>query len=316
MSVEEALTTPPVREIECHGEPFASVAQLARRYGINAGTLVSRIQRGMSPEQAVSQPIQRYESSRRQIVYLIENEANGKKYVGITQGDIQTRLKAHLKAAALGRGGPGTLHEAMRDFPCDAFSINVIEHAANTEELSKLETHWIAKLQTLAPAGYNQNIGGAVSGGQTAVPVSAFGTNYPSIAEACRINGVDEGTYMNRISRGWSAEKALSEPATSFDKSDPVTVFGKTHPSLKAACKANGCRYRTVFHRVRYRGQDPEQAIKETRGKTLKVSVGGVEYKNLRIACEAHGMKYGTVIARMRRGLNAEEAILTPLKKN
>ncbi len=103
---------------------------------------------------------------------------------------------------------------------------------------------------------------------------------------------------------------------TGYDKSRAVTVFGIQYPSLRAAAEDNSANYKKVFHHVRYMSETPEEAIQKLAGKSRDVTIEGRLFPTLKEACAAYAIKYGTVIARMRRGLTAEQAILTPLQKN
>lgn len=317
MSYEEAVSFQKVREVTCRGKTYPSIAALARKYSLNAGTVTSRIQRGMSPEQAATAPILKYQANKPGTIYLITNLVTGLKYVGLTKSTIGSRLKAHFKASAIGRGSAESLHEAMRKFPRAAFRIEEIDHAKDSNQLEKLEQHYIARYNTMYPLGYNQNIGGAASGGQLKKNFKVGKKSFESYAEACRYYGIDEGTCMNRLKRGWSVKKAVTTPPENFDKSQKAEAFGRTYPSLRAASEENNADYKKVFHHVKYMGETPEQAIKSVAGKSRNVVVEGVEYPFLKDACEAYGVKLHTVLYRIRKkGMTLEEAITTPKMTN
>lgn len=317
MSYEDAISFQKVREVSCFGKTYPTKAALAKAFSINTGTLVGRIRNGMSPEQAVTAPIQEYQPDKPGTIYLITNQVTRMQYVGLTRSTIKSRLKAHFKSSKIGRGNDVSLHESMRVFPKQAFIIEKIDHAENSEKLQALEQYYIAKYNTLAPHGYNQNIGGAVSGGLNKIEFKVGSKTFESFADACRYYGIDEGTCMNRIKRDWSVEKAFTTPPEKFDKSQSVEVFGSIYPSLTAASIQNNADYKKVFYHVKYMNETPEQAIKAVAGKSRKVFVEGVEYPFMKDACEAYGVKVATVCFRMRvKGMTLEEAITTPKMKN
>ena len=139
MSCEEAISFGKTRGIECNGVRYPSIAALAREHSLNPGTLVSRLRSGMSPVQAVSAPIQKYKRKKGGSIYQITNNVEGKSYIGLTKATLETRLNSHFKAAKNGRGGRGSLHEAMRNFLRAAFSIKKIATADSSRRLQELE---------------------------------------------------------------------------------------------------------------------------------------------------------------------------------
>lgn len=86
------------------------------------------------------------------IVYCIENQINGKKYIGVTTRTVHQRFAEHCVAnSVIGR--------AIRKYGSDNFSIHVVDRADNQAELFRLEKEWI-KNQGTYSNGYNSTIGG------------------------------------------------------------------------------------------------------------------------------------------------------------
>ncbi len=90
------------------------------------------------------------------VIYLVENLANGKRYVGQTTYDLSTRWRDHLYAVAA--GSQAILHKAIRKYGPGSFTIKEIARAYSLEELDFLEIRFINWLGTLAE--YNQAEGG------------------------------------------------------------------------------------------------------------------------------------------------------------
>ena len=101
------------------------------------------------------------------IVYLIRNKVNGKGYVGATQRTAEERWRAH-RYESHGRALCRHLHSAMKEFGEDAFEISVLASVETLEELYKTERKFIVELGTLAPEGYNLNLGGGGGKGMCA----------------------------------------------------------------------------------------------------------------------------------------------------
>jgi hypothetical protein len=317
MSYAEAVSFQRVGDVECDGVTYPSITSLAKKYSLNPGTINSRINRGMSAEQAVTAPIQEYQPASSGTVYLIKNLETQKKYIGLTRSTMASRLRSHFKASKRGRGGKGSLHEAMRIYPKKAFSIEEVERGKNGKQLQELEQLCIKRYKTLAPLGYNQNVGGASSGGQVKIGFSVDNNSFESFADACRHYKIDEGTCSNRLKRGWQTKKAFTKKAENFDKSKPVTVFGTVFSSLKEAAEENNADYKKVFYHIKYMSESPEDAIRSLAGKSRSLIVEGVEFPFLKDACEAYGVKVTTVLARIRiQGMTREQAITVGNKKN
>ena len=94
------------------------------------------------------------------ICYLITNEANAKRYVGVTQKSLATRWREHLSDAQ--HGSSFMLHCAIRKHGEDAFTIRTLASASTWSEAAALERKFITELGThIADGrGYNMTTGG------------------------------------------------------------------------------------------------------------------------------------------------------------
>lgn len=77
-------------------------------------------------------------------VYLIKNLLTGLLYVGQTCQPLSGRWSGHKYSAK--RGSSLALHEAIRTYGPEAFSIECLQECSNKMELEKAETYWIGKL--------------------------------------------------------------------------------------------------------------------------------------------------------------------------
>jgi group I intron endonuclease len=91
-------------------------------------------------------------------VYLLTCTANGKQYVGQTTYGVAHRCEQHCDNANRGRGY--LIGKALRKYGPDAFTVEVLDTAANQVELDAKEIHLIATKGSLVPHGYNLQTGG------------------------------------------------------------------------------------------------------------------------------------------------------------
>lgn len=93
-------------------------------------------------------------------IYVITNKTNGKQYVGQTTRSIPQRFREHLRLQAKCRA----LESALKKYGAEVFSIEQVGEAFSQLELDEMEATFIARLQTLAPGGYNLRNGGNGAG--------------------------------------------------------------------------------------------------------------------------------------------------------
>lgn len=133
-------------------------------------------------------------------IYCITNIVNGKCYVGQTIRTIADRWKDHRYAAANGEDG-SILYRAIRLYGVESFRVEELcKITANTPEelhsaLNDQESHYIAKLGTYKPDGYNMTLGGqnAANVEKGVICVMSNGdvvAKYRSAADAGRMTGI------------------------------------------------------------------------------------------------------------------------------
>lgn len=88
-------------------------------------------------------------------IYKIANDINDKIYVGQTTKSIDERIKRHLNDK---RGY--ALHNAIKKYGWEHFSVEVLEDNIPLENLNEREVYWTEKLNALVPNGYVLKAGG------------------------------------------------------------------------------------------------------------------------------------------------------------
>lgn len=90
------------------------------------------------------------------VIYCITNIVNDKQYVG--QAVIKSkRWKDHKSALSVGKHSNRYLQAAYNKYGKEAFVYTVLEILPTLLNLDEREQHWINKLNTVAPNGYNLN---------------------------------------------------------------------------------------------------------------------------------------------------------------
>jgi hypothetical protein len=171
-----------------------------------------------------------------QIAHAMPN-GQQKSYVGLTQRSLGERLNAHFnestrsKVRGISHFSLGyAVREHIRnraDVPLqDAFSITLLETFDTLEAMRAGESHWIGKLGTMAPNGYNLMRGGSSVGGPAnAVPCDiclgnkvqtfrSFTAAARAVAHSYGITDAEKvasfiGRANMRIHTGWHLAEAL-----------------------------------------------------------------------------------------------------------
>lgn len=92
-------------------------------------------------------------------VYVITCEKNGKRYIGCTVQMLSERWASHVYDA-MRQKKTSALHNAIRVYGPDAFSIETIYEAASKPEMFAVERGLISMHGTRVPRGYNLAPGG------------------------------------------------------------------------------------------------------------------------------------------------------------
>lgn len=92
------------------------------------------------------------------IIYKVENEVNGKIYIGQTCGSLKRRWWKHQSDARRFEMPGSLLHRAIKKYGVESFNISIIEDIPN-ELLDEREIYWINFYDSYK-SGYNLTKGG------------------------------------------------------------------------------------------------------------------------------------------------------------
>ena len=260
------------------------------------------------------------------IVYVATNTVNGMQYVGCTTRHLSHRKDGHFRQARKGQGGPASIWKAIRDFGKDAFSFEIIEKCKSIEELRNREIHFIDKMNTLIPNGYNQNKGGSVTAGdEYAKEYIVDGKSYYGLGQLSDAFGVHELTIGVRLRRqGWTLRQALEiddAPARPKKEGKPVEFQGMTFSSEREMCRHYGvCNnmFRARYHQNKWSLEQSlgleQRNVIHSNNKIIKIK--GTTFYSLEEAAKYFGIKRTSVSSRLHYGWSLEDALTKSVMPN
>ena len=188
-------------------------------------------------------------------VYKIQNNLNGKIYIGITIQGARTRFLHHLYEARSGSSFP--IHRSINKNGKENFTIDVIEVCDSTEQMKEREKYWISFYNTTDRSkGYNRTIGGDGTFGRLhseetkrKIGLLAIGRK---ASDATKKRMSDSHTEnppsKERIANVVAANKARTKAVVQYDID---MNFIAEYKSLKDAEAATGISYRLISMRTK-----------------------------------------------------------------
>lgn len=181
------------RQVTVAGKTFPNLiaAANASKPKAHPETIRRWIKRGLSPEEAMSRTPG--PGIAAGMIYCVTDMICGKKYVGQTVQSLDVRKQQHIENAQGQRKlREGSLAEAIRKRGTSAFHFEVLASDVPSEQLGRLERHYIETLSTRAPCGYNLS-GGGETGGSLPKSTEYAGTKFRTQREAATALAMDRG---------------------------------------------------------------------------------------------------------------------------
>lgn len=331
------------KKIVCENKTYPSIDEFADAYGVNRVRTRKRLLRGWTPEEAVglepspprfrnqdgsvrdhawtakavtkhgeTVPVSR---SGKYTLYLLTDSKTGKEYVGVTTGDIKTRLRGHWNLVKKGRQSKlyNRMRKALEEGRRDDFVIETLrDDACSFEELQEQEYREIKKRDTIKN-GYNTAEGGSLG---TPNPIVVDGKEFISQLAAAEHYGVDPYNFNQRINKlGWTPEQAAGlDPTKQYGIN--IEVGGQQYSSISQACAALGKSYKRVHTRLKKYGWTLEQALDLKPAPKPKKSWNSIriissigEFESVGDASKVVGVKHATITSRLRKGWTHDEAL-------
>lgn len=161
------------------------------------------------------------------IIYKIENNINGKIYIGLTTKGLGKRIAQHVIE------NKSYIQKALNKYGLQSFTISVIDEADSKEVLCEKEQYWIKFYDCKSPKGYNLTDGGD-------------GLINPSKSVRKRISKkvstiLKGNQYRKGILHSEESKKAISEgmkTSKKFQKAVKKFKFRKKHTMSEEGKKA------------------------------------------------------------------------------
>lgn len=192
-------------------------------------------------------------------IYLVENDINDNKYVGLTTRTVEARWREHL------RHSDEVLDKAIQKYGKEHFTVRTIEECPD-EELDAREQYWIAYYDSYNH-GYNCTEGGRRPGMNIDVP-----SKYKIVKELW-----DQGMYQRQI-----------QQQTGFNITtvhNYLLKYGVTEEEIRArgneVIGKSKCRPVIQFTKT-------GEFVKEWPSATEAANTLGINRKNITANCGGH----------------------------
>ena len=180
-------------------------------------------------------------------IYKITNKENQKSYIGQSI-NIDKRVKEHFWKAKLPkeRSYNSILHQAIRKYGEDSFSVKIIEECS-VEELDEKEKYYIKQCNTITPNGYNISTGGQKT---KAIPLFCKVCNV-QITRYSK-SGLCRDCYNNSLRKERPSKEELQNLLFQFNFSIVGRMFGVSDNSIRKWCKVYGLSTKASDYKIRW----------------------------------------------------------------
>lgn len=138
----------------------------------------------------------------KNVIYMITNKINNKKYIGLTSQGLIQREREHFYRFNKGERNH-KLYRAFRKYGYDNFEYTILHTCETKEQLPELEIHYI-NIHNTFNRGYNMTIGGDFVSDETRQTLSEIFrgrkiTWYDKILESRRANPNDRTIKVHTL---------------------------------------------------------------------------------------------------------------------
>ena len=183
-------------------------------------------------------------------IYKITNNINNKIYIGLTCRDVSRRWIEHCSKAKQQDGF--YLHNAIRKYGKENFTISIIDQTSSIDELKQLEQQYIKKYHSNNKEyGYNLTLGGDGKKNFDWEEIQALWDSGYSVKDIAQIIGCYRSTVGQALKDYPSYNYSVSLQRSNANKK-PIDQYNlqkekiNTYPSIAAAAKENNCNEMTL----------------------------------------------------------------------
>lgn len=207
-------------------------------------------------------------------IYLITNQKNGKKYIGLTSKSLSSRLKSHIQDAR--RDTERHLQRAIRKHGKESFKIEEIEKCKDEEKAKEREKYWISEYNTYKGKGYNLTAGGEKIGSENIWNKGKSAKEYDDI-----LGKEKAEAYTNKISKAHKG-KVLEESTKK--------KIGKSNRGEK-----NGMYGKTPWNKGKELSEETKSKLAKSKGELTENKVREIKWllKNSKLTQSEIGNLYG-----------------------
>jgi group I intron endonuclease len=193
-------------------------------------------------------------------VYVITNFLNGKIYVGQTVNSLEQRWRGHIHDADRGRNYP--LHNALRKYGTDNFTIAELATATSQEELNALEQKFVAGYRSNERGiGYNVRAGGDGGGSLADSTRKKISARLMGHAAPNKGKPMPEHQYVEMVAR-----QRAHPPTLGKHWSDEIKAkIGAANKISRSGVRLSDSHRRHIGDGLRRYYRSSEQALENSR---------------------------------------------------
>lgn len=211
------------------------------------------------------------------VIYLVTNQINGKRYVGVTGRSINTRWKEHI-AHALANRTRSILSKAIRKYGKESFDVVQIASCLSPEDARYVESDVI---KSLAPE-YNQTGGGEFTIGRklsaTTIEKIATKNRGKKRTDAMKLeqSEIKKRMYEENHTTKKRVTEQLQSARKSIDRDKQKTAVRKA-TSKPVECIDTGAKYSSAHEAAKAVGVDASNISHVCAGR--QKTAGGMRFR-------------------------------------
>lgn len=156
-------------------------------------------------------------------IYVVENLVNGKMYVGQTI-DLDRRRRSHFSPSSK----CPYLANAVKKYGRQNFDFTILEVLEDLEQANNREKHWVRKLGSLCPGGYNLREGGDAGGKPSQETIEKIRLANTGRKQSAKT--IDKRAEAHRGRKNTPETIEKMRQAAKNKPSEKCSMFGKKRP--------------------------------------------------------------------------------------